>query len=659
MEYLRYITNTSKEGTNFYYLSNAARTLGFDYRALKGDVRQLNKSMLPCIAHVIIDSKYKHFVVVNSVGRKYVSITDPAVGVKTISLEEFESISTNQFLILMPQKKIPIINSDNKLMNFIINILKDSRQLIVSLSIFSLIYTFLNILISYGFQFVIEDAINVLSINNLYFLLFLLVFFSLIKHIVDYFRNRILNYINYKMDFIVMSNTFKHIIALPYQYYKTKSTGDVVSRVTDLVNIKESFSNIIMYLFVDSILIILVFFCLIRINLSLTFVTVVILILYLVVIKLFSPFLQRKVLNLQELNSKVNLSLIESLESVETIKGLNLEDNFYNKFNDTYHTLINNNYKFLNFYNVEDLLKNLIDGLGIIIIIFVGGLMVIKGKMTVAQIITYNSLMIYFLEPLKNIIDSDIQIKRASSSLRRVNDLLSIDSEDLKLDNKLTNKPIEGNISINNLSYSYNGRNNIIDDVSINISKGDRVMICGASGSGKSTLMKIIMKYYDVENNLVKIDDKDINDYNLIDLRRDICYISQNEKILTDSVYNNIVLDRNISYDEFLKVCKLLIVDDIVQNNICKYDMLLEEGGFNISGGERQRIVMARALLKESSIYIFDESLSQVDIESERKILKSVFKYLSNKTIIFVSHRFDNKDLFSKTLRIEGGKICD
>lgn len=659
MEYLRMLTNTSKDGTNFYYLSNAAKTLGFDYRALKGDVTKLNKSLLPCIAHVIIESKYKHFVVINSVGRKYITITDPAIGIKTMTVEEFKSISTNQFLILIPMKKLPVIKTNNTIFEFITDILKSNKVLVIILFILSFSFTIINIIISFGFQFVIEDSINVSAINNLYFIFTFLIVFSIIKYFIDYIRNRLLNFINYKMDLIIMSSTFKHIVSLPYQYFKTKSTSDVVSRINDLSNIKESFSNIIMYLFVDSILVIFVFFCLIRINLSLTFITLVMLILYLLIIKVFSPFIRKKILILQEHSSQVNLSLIESLESVETMKGLCLEDNFYNKFIDTYHTLINKNYKFLNFFNIEDLIKNLVDGIGSIVIIFVGGLMVIKGKMSVAEIISYNSLIIYFLEPLKNIIDSDIHIKKAKSSFRRINDLFSISKENMDLDKKTMNTTLKGDISINNLSYSYNGRNNIIDNINIDISKGQRILVCGTSGSGKSTLMKILMKYYNVDNNLVKIDDKDINDYNLFELRNSICYISQNEKILTDTVYNNIVLDRNISYDSFLKICKIMLVDKIVEKNISKYDMLLEEEGFNISGGERQRIIMARGLIKESSIYIFDESLSQVDVESERQILKNIFKYLTGKTIIFISHRFDNKDLFEKIFRIEKGRICD
>jgi ATP-binding cassette subfamily B protein len=144
-----------------------------------------------------------------------------------------------------------------------------------------------------------------------------------------------------------------------------------------------------------------------------------------------------------------------------------------------------------------------------------------------------------------------------------------------------------------------------------------------------------------------------------MELRNSICYISQTETLFTDSIYNNIVLNRDISYDEFLKVNKLTIVDEIVNKNNTGYDFLLEENGFNLSGGERQRIILARALLKKSDLYIIDEGLNQLDVSKERKILKNLFNEYKDKTIIVISHRFNNVDLFNKKYKLENGCLYE
>ncbi|MDD6879460.1 MAG: peptidase domain-containing ABC transporter [bacterium] len=656
LEYLKTLTNTTNKGTNAYYLFDAAKDIGFDTRAVKGDVLDLDKKILPCIAHVIVDQRYKHFVVIHEISKQYITLADPAYGIKKIKIEEFNKISTNQFLLFVPNKKIPYIKDNKEFFKMLISNLSTNKNVIISIFIFSLIFTILNIFTSYSFQFIIEDSINLSSKNNLYFIVTFLIVFTIIKNFTNYFRFKLLNYINCKLDYILMSSTFKHIILLPYQYYKNKSTGDIISRINDLSTIKESISNIFMYLFVDSILVVFVLFSLFKINIMLSFISLIIVVFYVITIKLFSSFLSDSIYESKRQASLVNLKLVESIEAVESIKGLSLENEFSDEFNDTYSKYINNNKKFFNIFNTENLIKDFIDGLGINIIMFIGAYMVLKGNMTIGSLITYNSLVIYFLEPLKNIINSDLQIKRSKISLKRIKDLYNISREEHSVDKKYTNNLIKGNININNLSYSY-GKNKILKNINLDIDCGEKILLCGNSGSGKSTLSKIIMKYYNVENNILKIDCKDINDYNLMEIRRDICYVSQNEKIFTDSIYNNVILNRNINYDSFLKVCDIVGISKIVGDNILKYDMLLEENGFNISGGERQRIILARSLLKKSSIYIFDECLSQLDIKSEREILTKIFTYLEGKTIIFISHRFNNSDMFDKVIYLNNGVL--
>lgn len=146
---------------------------------------------------------------------------------------------------------------------------------------------------------------------------------------------------------------------------------------------------------------------------------------------------------------------------------------------------------------------------------------------------------------------------------------------------------------------------------------------------------------------------------NLLDIRRKITYVSQDEILYTDTIYNNIVLDNKISYSEYLDILKITGVDLILNRSLLKNDMLIENNGSNLSGGEKQRILLARALVKKSDIYIFDESLSAIDIKNERLILKNIFKRLKNKTIIVISHRFNNKDLYQRYVLINKGVVYD
>jgi len=182
-------------------------------------------------------------------------------------------------------------------------------------------------------------------------------------------------------------------------------------------------------------------------------------------------------------------------------------------------------------------------------------------------------------------------------------------------------------------------------------------MIIGNSGCGKSTLLKSLLKYSEIERGKIFIDDKDINDYNTKELRENITYISQNETLFTDSIFNNIVLNKDIDYNEFLKQSRLTEVDKICNKKYLGYDTLLEENGFNISGGERNRIILCRALIKSSNIILLDEALNEIDVNMERRILKRMFKNMKEKTIIVVSHRLENMDLYDCVVSMENGTI--
>ena len=196
-------------------------------------------------------------------------------------------------------------------------------------------------------------------------------------------------------------------------------------------------------------------------------------------------------------------------------------------------------------------------------------------------------------------------------------------------------------------------------NVSLDIKEGEKVLVLGNSGSGKSTLLKLLYRYYEPKRNSIFINGNDLLDYEISCIRNNICYISQNEMLFTDTIKNNIKLNRNIDDEYLFKISKMTHVDDIIKNTFLGYDTMLEENGVNISGGQRQRIILARALMKKSNILLIDEGLNEIDIDLERKILKNIFKYFKDKTIIIVSHRVDNLDLYDKVIKIKNVEIID
>ncbi len=661
LEYLRDLTRTTKDGTNAYLIMSAAKELGFTSKAVRGSIFDLEDNMFPCIAHVIVNKSMGHFIVIHHLDRKkkILTVADPAIGRRLMSYQEFLEMTTNQFLLFTPTKKIPNYDNKNTLREMFNIIMQNYKEFLISIFVFSIIYVMINIISSFNLQFIIDNVIAYNSKNNLLFILAIMLFLTVIKTINSYIRNNLLSYVDHQIDHILVTDIFKHIISLPYLYYKNRTTGEIIARINDLSEIRDVISKLFITIFVDLILVIFVFFSLLSINVKLTLLGIIIIGFYVFILFIFNPIISSYVKKTKEDNALVNSYLHESITSIDTIKGLSLEEIINDKFLIKYNRLINNSLRFNKIYNLENFFKELIDSVGLLIILFIGTILVLNQAMNLGELITFNSLIIYFLEPIKNVINFDIDLKKARESIKRINDLYSIKKEELYLDEKYTNNEFKGDIKIKDLSFSYDNRNKILNNIKINIKKGEKILITGNSGCGKSTLVRLLMKYIDVENSKILIDDKDINYFNIKELREKISYISQNDILYNDTIYNNVTVANYVDYDTFLDICKITKIDEIIARSNLGASLLIEENGFNLSGGERQRIMLGRALLKKAEIYIFDESLSQIDIKKERQILKDIFKKYKDKTFIVISHRFDNADLYNKKIELKDGKIID
>lgn len=657
-EYLRELTKTTKEGSNAFYLLEAGKKLGFTTKALTGDILSLDKRLLPCIAHVIMEGKYQHFVVIMDVHKRKneVVISDPAKGIIKYKINDYRKISTNQYLIFIPSKPITKLKKNKQVMKSVIELVVSYKKIFFSIILFSLLYTLISMITAFNFQFIIEQVIAYSSRANLNFIVFVFVFLYILKSFIDLARNHLLIFINHALDNRLILDIYNHILSLPYLFYKSRTTGEVISRINDLSDIKDVISKLFMTVFVDLILVVFVLFMLFQINVTLTLIGMGMIILYVIVIRLFNKVFQYYMKKNQEDAAIVNSYLIESITNIDTVKSLGVEEAVSNEMYKKYNRYLNTSYQFQKLFHFENFIKDLINYIGLSIILFIATLLTLEGKMTIGEVITYHSILIYFLEPIKGMIEMELIIKKCKISIQRVTELYEVEKEDFKLDEKYTGKSLQVDIEVLGLDYSYNGRKNVFDNMNLKILPGEKVMIYGKSGTGKSTLGKILMKFFEIERDKVFLDKKDINDYHLLDIRREVCYVGQNENLFSDTIYHNVVLNRGVDYDTFLRIAKMTKVDELAKREVLSYEMPLEENGFNISGGERQRIILARSLLKNSSIYIFDEALNQVDIDKEREILKNVFEYLQNKTVIYISHRFENSDMFDQKINMEN--IC-
>lgn len=653
LETLKDLLKITKNGTSMYHLAKTAEQLGFDAAGYKCNFSDITKNnvLLPCVANVVINNAYSHFVVIYEINyqKNYLIIGDPAKSIKKISFADFSKIFTDYLLVLYPVKPIPIIEgSKSELKKFLSSFFKEKSSLrhIIFLSI---IVTLFSIISSFYIEFLINSISNTKSFNSLLliFIIFSLIF--LIKNISEYIRNKVLMIVNSKLDLNLTLDTYENVLSLPYHYYRNRTTGDIVSRMNDLANIKNIFSKAFLILIVDLPLTLIAAVFLFLINKILFLLSILVLVAYILVVVFFHNVFEKYIMCIQNSRSLVTSSMVESISGFETVKGLKIKNYVMTKFKKLYVKFLDLAYKYQNYYYLENIIKNIISDFGFIIIMFIGSILVLNNMMTLGSLFTFNALIIYFLEPIKNILSIDIEVKEAKFSLKRI--------EALKLRDKelnITNDSLKGNIEFKNLSYSFDDVNYILKDVNLVINNNDKTLILGPSGSGKSTLCKMLMKYYKVMPNSIIIDGKDINDYGN---SSNIKYINQIETLFTDTLYNNLTLGNNVLIDDLNEISSICELTNIVNKDSLGYNQLIEENGFNLSGGERQRIVLARTLLTNFDILIIDEGLNQVDIDMERRILKRIMNKYGDKTIIVISHRLNNRDLYNKIIKFKNGKV--
>lgn len=647
------MTKTTKEGTTFYNIKEASNQIGLIAKSYKvEEIEKIKEITSPFICQVSKNSSM-HFIVVYKVNNNKLLIMDPAIGKVIMDIFDFNNIWTGYIMILEKVGILPDYKNTKCLNKEIIKVLTSNKKIIIFIIILSIIVTLLSCLISFYSQIILDKVIDT-EINNLIVITIAFFILLIIKNITNYIRNHLLIYLNQKLDIKILLTAFTKVILLPYNYYKNRTSSEVLSRINDLSNIKTFISKLIVTILLDLLLLVAAIIVISNINKQILNIYLLVDLLYLLIIIIFNKKIKYQTVKVQEEVAQTNKNIIEAINNFEAIKGLNIEDKIIYKFTKDYTSLLNTKYHIDKQNNIIVLLKDYIMDISILLTNFYILKEIINNSMTVGDYITISFMTNYLIYPVRNIIDIIYDYHYVKSSITRANNLLEVSQEKI---NEKEVLDINGNIKITNLKYTYNNKNIILKDINLFIKDKDRVLLLGSSGSGKSTILKLLYKYLEADRKTIYINNYDINDYSLSDIRKNITYISQNEQLFNDTIRNNILLNRDISEIDYLNICKILHIDDIVKDNVLGYDYLIEENGINISGGQRQRIILARGLLKSSKIIMIDEGLNQIDIKLEREILQDIFTYFHNKTFIIVSHRRDNNDLYNRIIKIKDGEV--
>ncbi len=627
-------TCTNQEGTTAFNIIDSAKKYGFDSAGFQIEETEINNVSLtlPAICHVVLNN-LQHFVVLYHLDNKKAIIMDPAFGKKVLSKDEFLKIWTKKIIEFYPSREIVFFKKETKLIDLFIKIIKTEKGLVWQIILASVILMILTIINGYYFKVSLENLDNGFKFLKIIFLLFFIV--TLFKAILSQLRLYYENHLNKNIDVHLFKDFINHILNLPLKMVQSRTIGEIIARINDLNNFKNLFSEIFVSLILDSLLIIFLIPVLIYINKILFFILLGILLIYLILGITFKKVLYKKILKNMELEDKFSSIFVESITMISSIKNLSITGKILNYIEKNVSRFMYDNYRLIKTSNLQISLKTYVNEIGFYLVNTVGFILVYQNKLTLPNLITFNSLMIFFLDPVKNIINNIPKYNFVRASIHKLSEFMNIEKEVLGQEEKIDNFDIK----LQNVSFSYNKINYVLNNFNLNVKLGEHILIKGKSGCGKSTICKLIAKCEKLEKGNLTIGNISINDLSLSTIKKNILYVSQKEYLYSDTLKNNILFFRNLNLKLFTEICKICCVDEIIKNKPLRYETYINVDSNNLSGGEKQRIVLARACLNDFKILIIDEALSEVDIFTERKIINNLKNLFKDKTIIYVSHK--------------------
>jgi len=659
---IREIAGTDKQGTNAYGVIKAAEQLGFTAKGVKGDQTAFfSKFPLPCIAHVVVDGSLLHYVVIHKITKKKVIVADPAKGIVKYKPEDFFKLWTGVLIFVVPTDQFKKGNETKGIVSRFFSLLLPQWKLILNIFMASLVFTALGILGSYYFKFIMDDILPNNLMKTLHIISIGIVVLNLFKILLNAFRSHLLLYMSQKLDISLILGYYNHTLQLPMNFFGTRKVGEIISRFMDASKVREAISGATLTIMIDTLMAIAGGIILYIQNAYLFAIALIMVILYGIIVFSFNRPIRNINRKQMENNSQLTSYLVESLNGIETLKSFNAERKASIETEKKFVKLLKSVFKGGWIGNLQGSLTGFIAAVGGVVILWVGAYNVINGDMTIGQLLTFNALLAYFLDPVKNLINLQPMMQTAFVASDRLGEILDLKVEkSANEDKKLAPTTLKGSIHFENLDFRYGTRQLVLNDINISINQGEKIAFVGESGSGKTTLVKLLLHMYDWEKGEILINGNNIKDINLNYLRERIAYISQDIFLFSGTIYENLTLGvENPDMEQVIEAAKMAQAHDFINQMPLRYETMLEENGANLSGGQKQRLSITRALLKNPDILIMDEATSNLDSITEKAVERTITEHTEGITTLIIAHRLSTIMRCNKIYVMDKGRIVE
>lgn len=669
---LRNLSETTREGSSLLSLSNTAEKLGFRTLGAKLTIDALEEAPMPCILHW----NSNHFVVLYKIKKRKFYISDPAFGLLEYNINEFlehwvgktvssENVEKTEGVALLIEttpkfKDYEAIEEKTFGFKYLFQYVKKYKKFLVQLIVGLVAGSLLQLVVPFLTQSVVDVGIKNQDINFIYLILVAQIFLFLGRTAIEIIRSWILLHLSTRINISLVSDFFIKLMNLPISFFDSKMTGDILQRINDHKRIEQilttSSLSVLFSLTTFSVFsIVLIYYSFLIFSIFLGGS-----ILYFLWISFFLK--KRKELDYKRFSqiSEEQSKVIELINGMQEIKLHNAERQKRWSWEHVQARLFKISIKNLALEQYQSVGSNLINELKNIIITVLSAKLVIEGEITLGMMLAISYIVGQLNSPIQQFMTFIRQLQDANISLERLGEIHNKEDEDENLARKNISL-FNSKLILNNVNFKYFGTHNLVlKNLNLEIPANKITAIVGTSGSGKTTLMKLLLKFYNPNEGIIIFGKNNLEDISNYQWRKMCGVVMQEGYIFNDTIANNIAIgESDIDFEKLEKAVLTANIQDFIEKLPLGYNTKIGTEGVGISSGQKQRLLIARAVYKNPKILFFDEATSALDANNEKVIMQNLNEFFKDKTVIIIAHRLSTVKNADQIVVLDDGKITE
>lgn len=656
---IRALAGTDERGTSLMGLLEAAKKLGLDAKGVKGDRDSLFRIPKPAIAHVVIEGRLQHYVVIYGVRRKHIRLMDPATGRHSrMKWQEFLSLWKGVLLLLAPNESFRAGNEKTAVWGWFLSLIRPHRFILLQAILGSLVLTVLGFSTSVFIRIITDQVLLSRDLGLLNMLGLVMLLILVLQLSLSVFKDIFIIRVGQSIDERLILGYQNHLFRLPQRFFDTMKVGEIISRVGDAMKIRMFISHTAMSVVVNLFIVVFSFVLILLYYWKLGLFMAMMIPLYFIVFLVTDRLNRSSERKVMESSARLESHLVESLQGIRTLKQFGIESfvlqesesRFLSLLHSGYRSSLNQVFAQSSSFGIQNLFST---GL-----LWVGSYYVIGSRISIGELLSAYAILGYLTGPVSSLISSNKSIQNALIAADRLFEITGLETSDSMEANAVEDLS-PGNIVFDRVVFKYRHRTRVLDEFSATIRYGEITAIIGDSGSGKSTLLQILQRTYRAQEGSVKIDGVNLDYISEKSLRQFISVVPQRVELFSGTVVDNIALgEHRPDLAKILELISLLEMEEFIDSLENGVYHFLEERGGNLSGGQKQRIAIARALYRDPEILLLDEPAANLDREAERALINALIdRKRSGKTVIIVSHKPSAIAQADRVLRIHDGKL--